>query len=156
MTTMLLLAFLIGVVSGLRSMTAPAVVCWAAHLGWIHLDGSPLAFLHTTIALILFTIFALGELVADKLPFVPARTKPGPLVARILLGGLSGAALAVSAGGSLVAGAVVGAIGAVAGTFGGYQARHALVTRSGAPDLVIALLEDVVAVGGGLLIVSRF
>jgi uncharacterized membrane protein len=31
----LLLAFGIGVVGGLRFMTAPAVVAWAAHLGWI-------------------------------------------------------------------------------------------------------------------------
>ncbi len=37
----LLLVFGIGVVTGLRCMTAPAVVAWAAHLGWINLNGSP-------------------------------------------------------------------------------------------------------------------
>ena len=40
----LFLAFGIGVVAGLRSMTAPAVVAWAARLGWISLSGSHLAF----------------------------------------------------------------------------------------------------------------
>ncbi len=36
----LLLALLIGVVAGLRSLTAPAVVAWAAFLGWIDLHGT--------------------------------------------------------------------------------------------------------------------
>ena len=39
------LAFLIGVVAGLRSMTAPAMVSWAARLGYLHLENTPLAFL---------------------------------------------------------------------------------------------------------------
>ena len=44
----LLLAFLIGVVCGLRSLTAPAVVAWAAHRGWIHLNHARLHFLGST------------------------------------------------------------------------------------------------------------
>jgi uncharacterized membrane protein len=40
-----LFALLIGVVSGLRTFTAPAAVSWAAFLGWLHLKGSPLGFL---------------------------------------------------------------------------------------------------------------
>ena len=36
----LLFALLIGVVAGLRALTAPAVVAWAAMLGWINLDGT--------------------------------------------------------------------------------------------------------------------
>jgi len=36
----LLLAFLIGVVAGLRSLTAPAVVAWAAHRNWLNLHTS--------------------------------------------------------------------------------------------------------------------
>jgi uncharacterized membrane protein len=65
----LLFAFLIGCVCGLRSMTAPAVVAWGAHLGWLHLDGSWLAFLANKISLVVFSLFAVGELIADKLPF---------------------------------------------------------------------------------------
>src|SRR5712664_3210216 len=70
----LLLVFGIGVVTGLRSMTAPAVVAWAAHLGWINLHGSPLAFVGSAWAVGIFTLGALGEFVADKLPTTPART----------------------------------------------------------------------------------
>jgi uncharacterized membrane protein len=78
------------------------------------------------------------------------------LIARIVLGGLSGAGIAVSGAQSIVLGAVLGAVGGIAGAFAGYQARTRLVKALKAPDLVIALLEDAVAIGGGLLIVSRF
>ncbi len=39
------IALLIGVVAGLRAMTAPAAVSWAAALGLLKLQGTPLAFL---------------------------------------------------------------------------------------------------------------
>ena len=86
----LLLALCIGVVAGLRSLTAPAVVAWAAHLGWINLHGSPLAFMGSPWAVGVFTVLALGELVADLLPSTPARTAPVGLSARIVTGALAG------------------------------------------------------------------
>jgi uncharacterized membrane protein len=155
LVTVLLLCFLLGCVAGLRSLTAPAVVCWGAHLGWLHLAGTKLAFLGHRGAVIVFTLLALVELIADKLPKTPARTAPPGLIARILFGGLCGAALAVNAGGSVVLPAVAGVVGALAGTFGGYNVRHALVTRTHLPDFAVALIEDFIAIGGGLLIVSR-
>lgn len=150
---LLLYAFLIGCVCGLRSMTAPAVIAWGAHLGWLHLEGSLLAFLANRISLVVFSVFAIAELVADKLSFIPARTQVGPLGIRILFGGACGAALCVSAGASPIVGAILGAVGGLAGTFAGYTYRSRL--HSLAPDLLLALLEDLVAVGGGFLIVSH-
>jgi uncharacterized membrane protein len=150
----LLLVFGIGVVAGLRSMTAPAVVAWAAHLGWINLHGSPLAFMGSAWAVGFFTLGALGEFVADQLPSTPARTAAVGLTARIVVGLLTGACLAVGA--SYWLGALVGAIGAIAGTFGGYQARVRLVRGLRVPDAAIAIPEDLVAIGLGLLVVSRF
>jgi uncharacterized membrane protein len=155
-TLVLLLAFLIGVVSGLRSLTAPAVVAWAAHRGWINLDHSPLQFMGSTAAVVVFTLLAVVELVADKLPSTPSRTKPPGLIARIVLGALSGAAIAVSGAQSIALGALLGAAGGVAGAFGGYQVRTRLVKALKVPDFVIAVLEDAVAIGGGLFLVSRF
>lgn len=148
------LAFLLGVVAGLRSMTPPAAVAWAAHFGWLRLDGTPLAFLESTAARYILLAAMLGELVADKLPFTPARTGIGPFAARIVSGGVSGAALAVGLGASLAAGAVAGGLGAVAGTRGGYQARTRLVRALSVPDFPVALAEDVVAVGTALLVVA--
>lgn len=152
----LLLAFGIGVVTGLRSMTAPAVVAWAAHLGWINLSGSPLAFMASAWAVGIFTVGALGEIVADKLPTTPARTAAVGLTARIVIGLLTGACLGVAGGASYWLGSLIGAIGAIAGAFGGYQARVRLVRGLNVPDAAIALPEDLVGIGLGLLLVSRF
>jgi uncharacterized membrane protein len=152
----LLLAFLIGVIAGLRTMTAPAVVAWAANLHWLNLVNSPLPFMGSTTAVAVFTLLALGELIIDKLPSTPNRTKLPGLVGRSVLGGLSGAAVAACGARSLAVGAVLGVAGAILGAFAGYEVRTRLVRALKVPDFVIALLEDAVAIGGGLLIVSRF
>jgi len=52
----LLLAFLIGVIGGLRTMTAPAVVAWAANRHWLNLDNSPLALIGSLGAVLVFTL----------------------------------------------------------------------------------------------------
>jgi uncharacterized membrane protein len=154
--TLVVLMFGIGVIAGLRSMTPPAVVSWAVHLGWLRLGESRLAPMGSTLAVVVLTVLAVGELIADKLPFTPNRTAPGPPIGRILTGALCGAALGVGGGGSLGAGVALGAAGAVAGAFGGYQIRRQLVKGTGLPDFVVALGEDLVAIGGALLIVTRF
>jgi uncharacterized membrane protein len=154
--TILLLAFLIGVVGGLRSLTAPAVVAWSAHLGWINLNHTPLHFMGSIVVVVLFTVFAVVELVADKLPAAPSRTAPPGLIARIVLGGLCGAAVAAAGVQSIAIGAVLGAVGGVAGAFGGYQVRTRLVKALKVPDFVIAVLEDAVAIGAGLFLMARF
>jgi uncharacterized membrane protein len=156
-TSMILcLAFAIGVIAGLRSLTAPAVVCWAAHLGWINLHGSHLAVLGATLTVVIVTILAIGELINDKLPATPNRTTAFPLGARIVMGALCGAALAVAGVQITWLGAIIGIVGAVVGTFGGYQVRHQLVTELKVNDIVVALTEDLIAIGGALLIVTRF
>jgi uncharacterized membrane protein len=92
----------------------------------------------------------------DKLPTTPNRTAPPGLIARILLGGLSGACIASTGGDGIVLGAVLGIVGTLAGTYGGYQVRSRLVKALGTPDFVIALLEDLVTIGGSLWVVSQF
>jgi uncharacterized membrane protein len=153
-TASVVLTFALGLIAGLRSMTPPAVVAWASWAGWLHLDGTPFAFLGSALMRYILALGMVGELIADKLPFTPSRTAAGPFIARIVTGCLSGAAYAAGAGGSAVLGGALGAAGAVAGTLGGYRARTGLVRRLRVPDYVIALLEDLVAVGGAVLIVS--
>jgi uncharacterized membrane protein len=152
----MLLAFLIGAVSGLRSLTAPAVVACAAQLGWINLNHTPLRFMGTTDAMVIFIVLAIIELGADKLPSTPSRTKPPGLIARIVLGGFCGAAIAVAGGQSIAIGAILGAVGGVAGAFGGKEMRTRLVKALKVPDFVIAIMEDAIAIGAGFFIVSRF
>jgi uncharacterized membrane protein len=152
----LLLALGIGVVAGLRSMTAPATVAWAAHMGWINLSGSHLAFMGSAWAVGIFTLGALVEFVADQLPTTPARTTVIPLAARIVMGLLTGACLGIAGGASIWLETLAGAIGAIAGAFGGYQARVGLARRLHVPDIAIAIPEDLIAIGLGLFLVSRF
>lgn len=135
-------------------MTAPAAVGWAAWYGWLNLDGTPLQFMGSGVAVAIFTLAALAEYVADKLPRTPNRTSAGSLIGRIVLGGLSGAAVSVALTGALLTGAVLGGLGAVLGAYGGYHARRRLVSRLGVRDLVVAVGEDLVAILLAVLVVT--
>jgi uncharacterized membrane protein len=152
----LALAFAIGVVAGLRALTAPMVVSWAARLKWVDLSGTWAALLGGVVAPLLLTALAAGELVTDPLPTTPSRTSPLPFTARILSGAFSGAALATGVGETLIVGLALGALGAVAGTLGGHAARTRLVKALDVPDVAIAIPEDFVAVVGGFLVVAFF
>ena len=107
----LLSAFLLGCTCGLRSMTAPAMVAWGAHLGWLHLEGSLFAFFANKISLVIFSLFAVGAWIADKLPFISPRTQAGPLVVRKVFGAMCGAAICTSGASSQLLGAILGAAG---------------------------------------------
>lgn len=154
--TILALALGIGVIAGLRSLTAPAAVAWAAHLNWLDLHGSRLSFLGSSVTVGIVTLLAIGELIADKLPATPSRTSAVPLIARIVTGGLCGAAICAAGGATVGVGGGLGAVGGVVGAYGGYFARHGLVMNAKLPDRMVAVAEDLIAIGGGLLIVSRF
>jgi len=146
-----LLALLMGVVAGLRTMTAAAAVSWAASLGWLDLRGTWLAFLGYAWTPWIISVLALGELVADQLPSTPSRTAPLGFGARIVSGALAGAAIGAPSK-AIVAGALAGIVGAIVGTLGGHagRARLAAAFRSDRPA---AFIEDAVAIGGALLIV---
>jgi uncharacterized membrane protein len=147
------LAIGIGIVAGLRAMTAPAAVSWAAHLGWLNLHETPLSFMGSGVAVAIFTLAAIGELINDQLPKTPSRTVPPQFIARVVMGGLSGACLYLSAGQSTMIGALLGAVGAVIGTLGGYQARKGLVKALNVKDVLVAIPEDLIAIGLAYLIV---
>jgi uncharacterized membrane protein len=145
----LLLALLIGVVAGLRALTAPAAVAWAAMLDWINLDRTWASWVGHPVTVTILTILAVGELITDQLSRTPSRTTLPQFAARLIMGGFAGAVIG-TAWGYTWGGLGAGLIGAVLGTIGGYEARRRLVAANGGHDLPIALLEDAVAVLGGL------
>jgi uncharacterized membrane protein len=147
----LLIALAIGIIAGLRAMTAPAAVAWGAWLGWFSLGETPLAFMGSAWAVGVLSFLALGELVTDQLPSTPSRKVPVQFGTRILSGALCGGALGATTG-LLAMGAAAGGLGAVFGTLGGAAARGRLAASFG-EDRPAALIEDAVAILGALLIV---
>src|SRR5204863_70643 len=83
----------------------------------LNLHGSPLSFMGSTPAVAILSVLAVGELVADKLPMIPKRIAPAPLMARVVTGGLCGACLCAAVEKSLLAGTLLGGIGGIVGAF---------------------------------------
>jgi uncharacterized membrane protein len=151
-STILLASLLIGIVAGLRAMTAPAAVSWAARVGSLNIAHTKLAFLGYAFTPWILTVLALIELVTDQLPTTPSRTVPVQFGGRLVSGALSGAAVG-AAGGSLAAGLLVGIIGAIVGTLGGRAVRARLAGIFG-NDHPAAFVEDAIAIGGAFLIMG--
>ncbi|HTD97553.1 MAG TPA: DUF4126 family protein [Edaphobacter sp.] len=137
---------LLGLVTGLRTMTPMAVLCWFAYVGHLPVDGTWASWTAKLPTAIVFTVLALGEYVADKLPKTPNRTSPGPLAARLVFGGLVGAIVAAGLNGSGIEGVILGVSGALVGAYAGFLIRRELVQRFGFRDWPVALLEDASAV----------
>ncbi len=137
----------IGFVAGLRSMTAPAAVSWAASSGRLSLGNSPLSLLDSSRAEHTTRKLALGEFVSDKTPLLPSRLKPASLLWRLISGGVCGAAFSISDGDDPRAGAALGATGALVGSLVGYAWRTRVIKQWQIPDFAGALLEDGVAIG---------
>lgn len=149
---LIVLALLLGVIAGLRAMTAPAALSWAAHAGAIDLATTPFAFMGYRWTPWIWTTAAALELFSDQLPSTPSRKVPIQFATRLLTGGLCGAAVGAT-GGMLAIGLVAGVVGAIIGTYGGAAARAKLAASFG-KDPPAALIEDAVAVIGAVLIVS--
>lgn len=141
----------IGVTAGLRAATPIAAVAIGAWLGWIDLSATWAGFLGNIIAVIVLVIIAALEIVGDKLPQARSRKLPPSFIARVVSGALAGALLGLPTG-NWILGVIIGAIGAAAGTLGGYEARRRLAGLF-KRDLPAALIEDVVAVVAALLAV---
>jgi uncharacterized membrane protein len=137
---------LLGLVTGLRSMTAIAVLCWFAYRGDLPLDGTWASWVAKLTTAIIFTVLALGELVVDKLPKTPNRIAPGPLFVRVVVGGLVGAIVAAGLNGSEFEGVILGVGGALIGAFGGFLVRREIVLQLGCKDWPVALIEDLSAI----------
>jgi uncharacterized membrane protein len=151
----LALAFVIGVLNGLRSFTPPAAAAWAVYLRWIKLQGA-LALIGSVPVVVTLTLLAAFELVADKTPWIPDRITTMSLVARGVMGALTGACVAAAGGQWAGIGAACGVAGAMAGAFAGYHARVRSAKALGIPDIYVALVEDLICVASALWVVTRF
>ena len=141
-----------GLVAGMRSMSAPAFLSRrlaALPTRRLHQSGAAAHLLGSSRAATALTVLAVGEMVADKTPAVPARTEPPALGGRIAMGALSGAAVAGWRGGTTVGAALVGAAAAAASTHLAYVLRRDAGRASGIPDPLLGLAEDALVVAAG-------
>src|ERR1700735_3407053 len=149
----IVVALVLGIVCGLRTMTSPAVTSWAARMGLLAVSGTPMAFMGFKYTPIIFTLLAIGELINDKLPKTASRTVPPQFIARVISGCLVGATVGAAAG-SLTGGLFAGAVGGFVGTLGGAATRRRLAKAFG-KDLPAALLEDVAAIVISIVAVAK-
>ncbi|MEO6817884.1 MAG: DUF4126 domain-containing protein, partial [Edaphobacter sp.] len=114
-------------------------------------DGTWASWTAKLVTAIIFTLLALGELVGDKLPKTPDRTSTGPLLARLVFGGLVGGIVAAALNGSGAEGVVLALGGVLVGAFGGHLIRREIVSRSGSKDWPVAVTEDLITVAFAVL-----
>ncbi len=152
-----LLVLLLGVCTGLRTMTPIAVICWFAYekgafepllmlTGWRN-------FVSYLPSVVVFTVFAVGEYFGDKLPNTPSRKAPIGLLGRTAFGIFVGVLIAPRVGGHHYLKGITGGIGALLGTYGGWWLRTKLATRVG-KDWPIANLEDWFTIAASILLLN--
>ena len=148
-------AVLVGAAAGLRSFTAPAVVSELARSRALAAEVEGLQFVRRPAIAHTITALAIGEAIADKLPFIPNRTDAVPLIGRAVTGGLSAAAVCSSNRRSPIWGALLGAVSAVGAAYAAYELRRRASKALCLPDAVIAIAEDALAVTSSWAVVSR-
>lgn len=147
----------LGVLAGMRTFSAPVIV---SHILSTHpskgLEKSPLNFMQSDKAALIFKILAVGELVGDKLPNTPNRTAIPGIVGRCLAGAVAGASVFKVSRNSAVAGAIIGSVAAFGSTFGCYYLRKIAGAKTGIADPIVGAIEDalVVSAGAGLIITA--
>ncbi len=147
------LVMLLGVCTGLRTLTPVAVLCWFAYRGALHFLGWR-SFTANLIAVIVFTLMALGEYIGDKLPSTPSRTAPVGLLGRSLFGAFAGLLLAQPLLLSPVGAVLLGIVGALLGTYAGWFARTRTVMALKVPDWAVAIVEDCLTIAFSIALLN--
>ena len=144
-----------GAVAGMRSMSSPAIISQLARAGLLPSGNSKLDFLDKPVTAKALTIAAVGELVADKLPFLPKRTKAPSLIWRAIAGTFAGAAICSSKHRPIGTGAALGAAAAVGASYGFQELRRMASEQFHLPDAAVAVAEDLLVGGLGALVAQN-
>ena len=141
-------SLLIGLVAGARALTPLAAVSDAARRGALPKDNGAPAWLSHPLVAAGTKALAAAELFGDKLASAPDRIVVAGIAARIVSGGLAGAALAPRR--RALAGALLGAAGAVGAAYLTFDIRRAALRRFG--QMRTGIVEDALTVGAAQLV----
>lgn len=144
-------AFSLGVLAGVRTISAPAI---ASHILLRRNSGnlakSVLDFMQSEKTAAVLKVLTVAEFIGDKLPSTSNRTKPLGLIFRCLSGSLAGASIYKANGKNALTGALLGSGAALGSTFGSYFLRKSAVSKFNVFDPIIGTIEDVLVMGAGL------
>ena len=134
--------------AGMRSMSGPALL--SLDQGLVPNGSVAASFLRSPYVKVGVGALALGEMFADKLPFLPKRTAFPSLCFRALSGAVIGASLYAVEDLPPSEGALIGGASAAVATYVSYYVRRTLTKTFHVPDFLVALAEDSLIVAGGM------
>lgn len=148
--------FELSIVAGMRAMAALSILNqYLLQHPSKRLAKTPLHFIQTQKAANIFKLLATGEMLGDKLPFIPARIKPTPLFARALTGLLIGTVLTRTKTKKVTQGAVLGLVGAVASSYLFYFLRKNPASKGAFQNALWGTLEDGLVLKQGNKLLSK-
>ena len=147
----------LGVLAGMRASSAPAITSHilSHHEQTRDFSDSSLGYMQSGKVATALKVFALSELIGDKLPSAPNRIKPFAIFARCLSGGLAGASIYKASGNSPLEGVLIGTTAAFASTFGSFFLRRSIVRQTRIFDPIIGAIEDALVIGAGAGLVEN-
>ncbi len=136
----------LGMMTGLRTFTPITVACWFAYLGYLPVEGTWAGWAGKLVAVVIFTLLALAELVADKWAKIAEPHGSGTAGGAAGLWRAGGCDCGHGSFGLGGRGRLAGRGGRVAGSLRWLLVRKSLVQWSGRPDWNIAVIEDASAI----------
>lgn len=146
----MLRSILIGLISGMRSMTPLAAVSAAAASGTLPRDTGAPALLGHPLVVGGTSAMAAGELLGDKWASAPDRIIAPGIAARLVTGAVAGAALAPRRQWKIAA--LVGAAAAVASSYVTFDLRMRALRRYG--QVSTGIVEDAIMLAGTALVMK--
>ncbi len=146
----------VGVVAGMRSLVAPAVVSRTLSQQPVPGDaGAVERVLASPRTASVLSALAIGEEIIDKLPGVPPRTRTAALAMRAVAGALSAAPIAMRHSLHLAPVGLVAAAGAIVGAFLFVRVRRRIATGTGLPDAIVGTAEDAAAIAAATRLLRK-